>query len=472
VGEIQEAQLARPEFAGLEAGAHVGQTGVERAYNTYLMGTDGRRNVVVNSRGREIAELGVVPPVEGSRLQLTVDRDLQRALESSFAGLDLTGAAVVLAPATGEVLAMTSLPAFDPNEFAQGIGARRFAELNRDPRKLFQNKLLQGRYAPGSTFKIVMALAGLGERVITPEHTEYCPGFLTAYGRTWQCSRKAGHGTVDLKRALQHSCNVYFYKLGDRLSVDQVHAYSERLGLTTRTGVDLPGEGESIIPSTEWKRRVHGDRWYPGETLSVAIGQGYVTVTPIAMAAMVAAVANGGTVVTPHVLKAVDEGQGWQPFARPEPRRATPIDAADRAAVIDGLWRVVNEPGGTAYASRLQGRDLVGKTGTAQTISLEGARKAAGKIDTRDNAWFVFFAPRDNPQIAGVVFAEAGLHGSSAAPIAKHVVDTYFAKLEGRPLPAAPRLAVAAATPAPTGAPGPGGTAVAFGPGAGRAGRR
>jgi penicillin-binding protein 2 len=448
VSEIQESQLERPEYAGLEAGAIVGQSGVERVYNASLQGTDGRRNVVINSVGREIHELAIENPVEGKRLQLTIDYDLQRALEEGFRAGGYAGAAAFLDPRTGEVLAMTSLPAYDPNDFAVGIAGAKWAELNKDPLRPLENRLMRGRYSPGSTFKIVMSIAALSEGVITPDFKVFCPGSKTFYGRTWQCNRRGGHGVVDLRHAIEQSCNVYFYTVGDLLKIDTIHDYAAKLGLVGTTGIDLPGELSSLVPSTEWKQKTFNQPWYPGETISVAIGQGAVSVTPLALATMISTVANGGTLVTPHVVRAMDEaGRGWQLVPTPPSRSEFRMRPDVLQAVRDGLWMVVNAAG-TGGRARIEGKDVSGKTGTAQVISLEGARVAKGKMDVRDHGFFVFFAPRDNPQIAGIVFAEHGVHGSSAAPIAKYVMETFFAKQDGKPLPAWPKPIVA--PPAPT----------------------
>jgi penicillin-binding protein 2 len=454
VGEVQDAQLSQAEFADLQPGAIVGQAGLERVYNRHLQGVDGNRYVVVNSIGREIEVLREQDPVDGERLQLTVDLDLQRALEDGFRAAGFNGAAAILQPSTGEILAMTSLPAYDPNHFAVGMDGRTWTSLLNDPLKPLQNRLIQGTYSPGSTFKIVMAIAGLGEGVITPETRFFCPGYGTFYGRAFKCNRAGGHGSVDVRHALEVSCNVFFYNVGDRLKIDVIHEYAKRLGLVGKTGVDLPNENDSLVPSTEWKQRLFKQPWYPGETISVAIGQGAVSVTPLALATMIATVANGGTLVTPHLARALDraDGRGWQPVEQPAPRSTMAIKAEHLQAVRDGLWLAVNGAG-TARRAQIAGRDVSGKTGTAQVISLQNRSLAEGKgLDVRDNGWFVFFAPRDNPQIAGAIFAERGEHGSSAAPIAKHVMETFFAKLDGLPLPPSP-LNRPEAAPAPAPAP-------------------
>ena len=434
VGEIQESQ--RPDFAELEPGAIIGQAGLERVYNADLMGTDGTRFGVVNSRGREISELDKQDPIEGHRVQVTLDYDLQVALEDGFRQAGFNGAAAFLDPASGEILAMTSLPAYDPNAFATGLESGEWARLSSDPLRPMSNRLIQGTYSPGSTFKIVMAIAALESGVITPSTTFFCPGHGTFYGRRFACWRREGHGTVDLRRAIEQSCNVFFYNVGDRLKIDRIHEYAAKLGLVGKTGIDLPNENDSRVPSTEWKQRTFNEPWYPGETISVAIGQGDVSVTPMALATMMATVANGGTLITPHLMRAVDraDGRGWQPVPAPAPRARLSLAADALQAVRDGLWMVVNAAG-TGGRAKIPGRDVSGKTGTAQVVGLQNKALAAGKMDVRDHGWFVFFAPRDNPQIAGVILAEHGEHGSSAAPIAKHVMETFFAKRDGLPLP-------------------------------------
>jgi penicillin-binding protein 2 len=432
VGEANDAQVAAN---GVSTGAIVGQSGIERVYNKLLMGEDGARRVVVNSVGREIRTLEEVPPLEGRRVQLTIDYDLQKAAEEGFRHAGFNGSALIMDPSNGEVLSLVSLPAYDPNDFAAGIDRATWTALNTDPLRPLQNRTIQGRYSPGSTFKIVVATAALEEGIVDPDHQIYCGGGATFFGRRFACHLRGGHGSVDMRTALEKSCNVYFYTLGNMLGVDKIHKWAENLGMAGLTGIDLPNEQESLVPSTEWKRQRYNERWYPGETISVSIGQGQVSVTPASLAVMISTVANGGTRVTPHIIRAVDEGGGW--------KMATPPVVADRvafkpttlAALHEGLWRVVNA-NGTGGRARILGRDVAGKTGTAQVISNQGRAAARGSgRDLRDHGWFVFFAPKDNPQIAGVIFGEHNEHGYLGAPIAKHVIETYFAKKEGRPLP-------------------------------------
>jgi penicillin-binding protein 2 len=433
VGEASEGQV---EAEGLPIGTIVGQAGIEKVYNKLLMGEDGARRVKVNSTGREIALLEEIPPHEGRRVQLTIDMDLQRAAEEGFKAGGFNGAAVVMDPRTGEVLAFTSRPGYDPNDFAAGIDRATWAGLNSDPLKPLQNRAIQGLYSPGSTFKIVVEVAALEEGIIGPDFRVFCGGSAVFFGRPFQCWKRGGHGSVDMRRALEQSCNVYHYTIGNMLGVDKIHKWATLLGLGEKTGIDLPNEVEGLVPSTEWKRRRYNEKWYAGETISVSIGQGQVSITPISLAVMMSTVANGGTRYVPHLLKAIDEGNGWKPVQPPPPKSRVQMKPETVAAVHDGLYLVVNGAG-TGGRARVPGRDVSGKTGTAQVISLQGGRKAAGRTDRdlRDHGWFVFFAPRDNPEIAGVIFGEHNEHGATSAPVAKHVIETYFAKKEGQPLP-------------------------------------
>jgi penicillin-binding protein 2 len=441
VGEVNDAMVAADE--SLKSGDLVGQAGIEKIYNPLLMGRDGAKVVVVNSLGREIRTLQEVPPTEGKRLQLTIDYDIQKAVDDGFkaardARLTNAGAAIVLDPNTGEVLAYASEPAFDPNAFAAGIDRATWASLTSDEQRPLNDRALQGRYSPGSTFKMAVALAGLQEGVITPDFKVHCAGSANFYGRNFKCWLKGGHGTTDLRHAIEQSCDVYFYTVANIVGIDKINKWATALGLGVKSGVDLPSEVTGLVPSTEWKREKMHEKWYAGETISVGIGQGQVSVTPISMAVYAATMANGGTRVTPHLLKAVDEGNGWKPVPAPPPQSKAELDPEKLQAVRDGMWGVVNG-GGTGNRARVVGFEVAGKTGTSQVISNAGRVAAArsGK-DLRDNGWFVFFAPRDNPEIAGVVFLEHGVHGPNAARVARHILATFYAKKLGKPLPPPP----------------------------------
>ena len=442
VGEVTDSQVNDQE--GLKSGDIVGQSGIEKIYNSKLMGADGARRVVVNSVGREIRTLDEDQPIEGTRLQLTIDSEVQQAIEDGFDAIGLNGASVVLDPNNGDVLGLTSHPAYDPNTFAAGVDRATWASLNSDRDKPLTDRALQGRYSPGSTFKMAVALAGLEEGIITPDFHVYCPGHAVFYGQDFACWRKSrgGHGSVDLRTAIERSCDVYFYTVGNMLGVDRINKWATALGLGVKTGIDLPNELQGLVPSTEWKRQARKEKWYSGETISVAIGQGQVSVTPVSMAVYVSALANGGTRLTPHLLKAVDDGSGWKPASPPKQESKLAIDPDMMRAVRDGMWMAVNNPSGTGGAARIEGHDVAGKTGTSQVISNKGRQAAKGKTDRNlnDHGWFVFFAPRDNPEIAGVVFLEHGVHGGNAAMVVHHILDTFFAKKEGRPLPPKPVL--------------------------------
>ncbi len=440
VGEVTEAQLQRADYKGVEPGTLVGQSGAEEAYNALLMGTEGTRTEVVNSVGRKMGELpGTQQPLEGRRLQLTIDADVQKAIEDGFAASGFNGAAVVLDPNDGAVLGFTSRPAFDPNDFAAGIDRATWASLNTDPLRPLQDRALQGRYSPGSTFKMAVGLAGLEEGVITPAFKVYCGGGADFYGRYFKCWKRGGHGAIDLRHAIEQSCDVFFYTVGNMLGVDRIHKWATLFGLGVKSNIDLPNELSGLVPSTEWKaQHTKEKKWYPGETISVAIGQGQVAVTPVSMAVYTATLANGGTRVTPHLLKAMDDGHGWTPVPAPAPQSQVEVTPDKLSAIRDGMWMVVNAAG-TGGTARIQGRDICGKTGSAQVISNQGRLAAVNSSkDLRDHGWFVFFAPRDNPQIAGVVFLEHGIHGGNAARVTHHILETFFAKKDGKPLPPPP----------------------------------
>ena len=432
VGEANNSQVGE----GIPPGAVIGQSGVEKVYNEYLMGEDGARHVTVNSMGREIKTLGRVLPTEGRRVQLTIDYDLQKAAEDGFRHAGFNGAALIMDPRDGEVLTYVSLPAYDPNDFAGGIDRATWASLNTDPLRPLENRVIRGRYSPGSTFKIVVAAAAMEEGLVTPDFRVNCTGGANFFGRYFRCHLKGGHGSIDMRHAIEKSCNVYFYTLGNMLGVDKIYKWAEKLGLTGKTGIDLPNEQESLVPNSEWKMKRTGERWYPGETISVSIGQGQNSVTPASLAVMIATVANGGTRVTPRVIKAVDDGGGWKPVPSHAVADHVTFKPDTLAALRDGLWLAVNGAG-TAGRARIAGRDVSGKTGTAQVISNQGREAARGRTtrDLRDHGWFVFFAPKDDPEIAGVIFGEHNEHGYLGAPIAKHVIETYFAKKDGLPLP-------------------------------------
>ncbi|HVX65541.1 MAG TPA: penicillin-binding protein 2 [Bryobacteraceae bacterium] len=416
VGEISESELDLPEFIKYEPGDVIGKAGIERQYNDLLMGVDGQRQVVVDNRGRERDVLGMKEAVPGKNLQLTLDLDLQVVAELAMQGR--TGAVVALDPRNGEVLAMVSAPAYDPNKFAGRIRSADWKEIANNPDNPMMDRSIQAQFAPGSTFKPIVALAGLETGAVDDQFQVRCPGGASFYGRYFRCWVKTGHGTVNLHSGIVHSCDVYFYNVGNRAGIDNIARYSEMAGLGRRTGIDLPGELTGTVPSTAWKMRMFRQKWYAGETISVSIGQGALTVTPLQLASAIGGLAMGGVWYKPHLVKAET--------AHEKPRVGK-IDPLNAQKIVAGMYGVVNEGGGTGGRARLQGVSVCGKTGSAQRISNEKA-KGGTPHDLKDNAWFVAFAPCEAPEIAVSVLWEGGLHGMLAAPIARDVIKAYFDK--------------------------------------------
>ncbi|HVB57604.1 MAG TPA: penicillin-binding protein 2 [Candidatus Acidoferrales bacterium] len=421
VGEVSPQQMDQSD-GRYRPGDIVGKAGLEKEYNDQLEGTDGMRRVVVNSVGKAVRTLDDVEAIPGKPIQLTIDYDLQSIAENDMT--DKTGAVVAMDGRTGEILAMVSRPTFDPNDFAVRIAPKEWQELNTDHSTPLLNRAIQAQLAPGSVFKIVMATAMLESKALPENFTVFCPGHADFYGRTFHCWDKKGHGTVDLHRGIVQSCDIFFYNVGQRLGIDRIHEYATALGLGSRTGVDLPSEAEGLIPSEEWVQRVFHHKWYAGETISVAIGQGAVTVTPIQLVRMVAAVASGGTLLQPHLLKNLT------------PLKVSHFPLSDDTVeqVTDGMYGVINE-GGTGAALRLQNIDFSGKSGSAQVISNElKERVGGGGKQYQDNAWFVGYAPRRNPEIVVAVLVQGGEHGASVAgPIVRDIVKAYYDKKNSSP---------------------------------------
>ncbi len=414
VGEITERQLQQGEYKGLAPGSLVGQAGIESEYNREVMGKDGFRRVIVNSRGLEVAEAERQAPEDGPGLTLTIDASLQGAMERAFEGR--AGAAVALDPRTGEILAMASTPAYDPNEFTTGIDATLWASLATDPLTPLMNRAIQGTYSPGSTFKVISATAALEEGVITPATTFYCPGYLAVYNTVFHCNNPRGHGVMDLRRAIANSCNVYFYQVGIRLEIGRLAKWAKLMGLGAPTGIDLPHEGSGLMPSPEWKMRVFKTPWYAGETVSVAIGQA-MSATPLQMARMVSVIANGGRLVRPHLARSPAKGV-------PAPA-VLGIRPETIAAVKEGMRAVVAE--GTGWRARLQTVEVCGKTGSAQVVSKSRLEKSPNAHELLPHGWFLAFAPADDPTIALAVLVEHGRSGGeSAAPVARQILAHYF----------------------------------------------
>ena len=436
VGEVSENELNSPDFAKYEQGDVVGKVGIERQYNDILMGVDGQRRVVVDNRGRERQLIGMKEAVPGKNLQLTIDLDLQAVAELAME--NRKGAVVALDPRNGEVLAMVSRPAFDPNKFAGRIRSKDWKELVTNPDNPLLNRAIQAQLAPGSTFKPLVALAALESGAIDDAFTVHCTGGASFYGRYFKCHKKGGHGTVDVQRGIVQSCDVFFYNAGNRAGIDKIAEYAEMAGLGRKTGIDLPNEAEGVVPSSKWKIRTRREKWYAGETISVAIGQGALTVTPLQLAYAIGGLAAGGVWCTPHLVKE---------SARPERTRREQLNLEHVAKVIDGMFGVVNE-GGTGAAARIPGIEVCGKTGTAQLASNEFIKAAKAGEEFKDNAWFVGFAPRVNPEIVVVALWEQGAHGNLAAPIVRDVIKAYFDK-KARLAPPRPLVASLPLAPAP-----------------------
>ena len=415
-------------------GDWLGQKGIESSYEKLLAGVDGQRRVVVDSHGREITEEERVEARPGQNVFLTLDLDLQRIAENYFQ--DKVGSAVALDPKTGEILALVSSPSYDPNWFTRHVSASEWSGLVTDPHTPLQNRAIQNAFSPGSVFKIFLAYGALAQGLVDPDQRVFCPGQATFYGRTFHCHKKEGHGWVDLRNAIKMSCDVYFYNLGRRLGIDHISEISRSFGFGGPTGIDLPFEKFGLIPSEEWAREKRHARWYPSETISVAIGQGPVLVTPLQVARALSGLVSGGRLPTPHLFLASQDPKTGAPLRyQVETREGMALESSKSAIVLNGMWAVLNEPGGTAYASRVPGLDAGGKTGTAQVIGREAViRAGAERKKLEDHAWFAGFATVEDPRLVVVVFVENGGHGgSAAAPLAQQLFAHFFGKTSKQP---------------------------------------
>jgi len=428
LGEIGTKQLKTLKDQGYALGDEIGQYGLERRWDGFLRGQSGGQQVEVDALGRRVRVLHEVADVPGYTVRLTLDRELQETAYAALQGKE--GTIVALDVNSGAVLAMVSTPAFNPNQFARGIKADEWRALIKDQLRPLSNRATQGQYPPGSTFKIVMSIAGLEEGVVQPENRIFDPGFYYFGNRAFRDWKKEGHGAVDLHRAIVESCDVYFYQLGPRLGIDAIAKWARALGLGEKTGIALDDEKGGTVPDTEWKRKRFHQPWFPGETVSVAIGQGYLTVTPMQMANMMATVANGGTLYRPWIVNRVESVTGAliRQFG-PEKIRHTEIKPDTLERVHNALADVVKLPAGTGGAARSTLVDIAGKTGTAQVVEMKGAYLKSEQLSyfNRDHAWFVSYAPVQNPQIAVAVLVEHGGHGgSAAAPMAKKVIEKFI----------------------------------------------
>ncbi len=429
LSEINASELKSGKYKGCQGGDFIGKFGVEKAYENYLRGHHGGRQVEVDARGRVIRPLKTVAARPGHNLILTLDQKVQARAEMMLAGK--AGAAVAIEPDSGRILALASSPAFNQNAFVDGMSGEQWRALNSNPDHPMVNKAIQGTYPPASAYKIVTAIAGLEEGVIDGTTTMHCPGYFKFGDRVFRCWKKGGHGKVNVVQALEQSCDVFFYQVGLKLGIDRLAWHAKACGLGTHTGIKLDREKAGLIPTAAWKKRRFGIPWQQGETLSVAIGQGYNTVTPLQMAVLTAAIANGGTRYRPTILDRIETAAGERLYENtPEIAGRMSMSPATLALVREGLFNVVQGEAGTARRIRTKGVSISGKTGTAQVVALKiEEEEDAAEVQDRhkDHAWFVAYAPSESPQIAVAVIVEHGEHGSSAAaPIAKDMILAFL----------------------------------------------
>ncbi|HIN88515.1 MAG TPA: penicillin-binding protein 2 [Nitrospinaceae bacterium] len=437
VGEVSKGELKASKFGRYEQGDMIGKNGLEKIYESNLKGKKGFKEIEVDASGRELKTLRKLSPKAGNSLVLTLDSRVQKKLEKLMDEVSgkspVEGSVVVMKVQSGEIIAMVSKPSFDPNFFATGVSRKKWNNLVRDEKNPLQNRAVNGQYPPASTYKLVTAYAALSEKVVEPESTIFCPGYFRLGKRNYRCWKKKGHGNMNLHDALVQSCDVYFYTLGHRLGIDNLAKYANRLGLGELTGIELQGEKPGLVPSRQWKKRFKNEPWFPGETISASIGQGYNLVTPLQSARMISTIASGGILIRPYLVKKIEDSDGKliQEFF-PVVNRNIGIDPEVLKHLKEGLRGVVHEAHGTGHRARLKNVTVSGKTGTAQVVGM----KASDEIDPeeeipysfRDHAWFVAFAPYEKPEVAVSVIIEHGGHGgTTAAPIARKILETYFA---------------------------------------------
>lgn len=425
IGEISEKESELPEFAEYHPGDYLGKSGIERSFEKYLHGEDGGRQIEVDARGRYLRTVSETLPVSGNSVMLTIDKELQKTAEKALG--EQAGAAVAMEIDTGEILAFASSPGFDPSLFSGRMPPEKWEAYLKDKRHPLENKALKGQYPPGSTFKIITALAGLSEGLIDENSVVNCRGEYKLGNNTFRCWNKKGHGNVNLKGAMRESCDVYFYMLGERLGVDRIARYARMFGLGEAMGCGLENEKSGFVPTTEWKEKKFGKKWYKGETLPVSIGQGYLLMTPVQLAAMTAGVAGNGKIYRPHLVKKIldRDGKILKEFL-PEVMKNVGLKPEQFRKVKEGLLAVVNEPRGTGAAARLYEVKVAGKTGTSQVVKMKDS-KGPVAYEHRDHALFVAFAPFDKPEVAVAVVVEHGEHGGgAAATVAGRILRRYF----------------------------------------------
>lgn len=420
VSEVNQAQLALEEFRDFRPGENLGQAGVERRFDAFIRGIDGGEQVEVDARGRALRLVSRIEPRSGSNIYLTIDKRIQEAAEAAFAGKK--GTVVAMNPTTGEILAMVSRPSYDPNLFAQRLTADEWQRIANDPTHPLQNRAFQAQYPPGSVFKLIVAIAGLESGALTPETKFSCPGYFYLGNVRFDDWKKGGHGTLDLRSAIVNSCNVYFYQAGLKVGIDEITRVARAFGLDEPPGLGLGDEATGHLPNPQPRRRGQPG-WSIGNTVVASIGQGLVVTSPMQLLSMVSAIANGGTIYRPWVVRKISalSGEILDEY-EPEAIRQISIKPETLAFIRQAMLGVVDE--GTGARSRVPGIPIGGKTGTAQVV-----RKGEGKgnAELKDHGWFVSFAPVDNPQIAVVVLVEnGGFGGLVAAPVAKAVYEAAF----------------------------------------------
>ena len=425
ISQLTDSELNQRKEEGYKLGDITGKSGIEKQYESYLRGDKGIRTVARDNLGRVREVLNEEKPLIGKSIVLTIDINLQRYIEEIFK--EHKGTIGVVDLKTGGMLAMVSTPNFNPEFFSGVLEREEWLSLSNDPDKPLQNKFLQGQYSPGSVFKIVVGLAALEEKIIDPLTVSSCAGAVKIYDRNFRCWKGSGHGAVRIENALKDSCNVYFYRVGKKLDIDILARYAEMLGLGIPTAIDLPNEKNGHVPNKAWKLKNYKQKWFPGETISVVIGGGMISVTPIQTLSMISTVALRGKMPTLHLLKSIDDEKNEKIEFEPK-FTAVPIAKEYFELVIEGLYRVVNE-GGTGRSAMIKGFDICGKTGTQQIISKENPnyKNLVKQKRFMPHSWFVSFAPRNNPEIAMVVFVEnGGDAGAIAAPIAGKIYKKIF----------------------------------------------
>jgi len=417
LGEVNKNELKNLSFLGVEAGDLVGKMGIEEVYNSYLQGEKGGRQVEVDVYGRVLKTIFQKDPLPGDTVYLTIDVNIQKIAREEMG--DRKGVVIIANPYTGEILSMLSLPSFDPNLFARGISGEKWLELSRNPENPLENRAVRGEYPPASTFKIVLVTAALETGKATPFTKFYCPGYYKIGKRIFKCWKKEGHGWLNLKDALIHSCDVYFYQLGLKLGVKNIIHYARLFGLGKPTGIDLGSEKKGFLPTPEWKEKLYKEVWYPGDTANLSIGQGYILVTPIQMLDLISAVANGGYLVRPHLVKKIVDENGNTVFNfTPEKVKKIPISKSTLEFLHEALAGVVKR--GTGWRANNKVVKIAGKTGTAQLAG-----------DKNPHNWFIGYAPADNPKLSIVVLVENKKEEISIAPqIAGRILSRIFDNTE------------------------------------------